>query len=64
MKDIRLEMLSDMVRKGEPVNPNEAIEVIEYQTQLKKLREEKRKMWLNILWNGTPIGQLINLFKR
>jgi uncharacterized tellurite resistance protein B-like protein len=64
MKDIRLEMLSDMVRKGEPVSMNEAIEVIEYQTQLKKLREEKRKMWLNILWNGTPIGQLINLFKR
>jgi pilus assembly protein TadC len=63
MKDIRLEMLSDMVRRGEPVNMSEAIEVVEYQRELKRLREEKRKMWLDILWNSTPIGWMISLFK-
>lgn len=31
----RLEMLSDQVRKGEPISFSEAIEVIEYQKQLK-----------------------------
>lgn len=62
-KDIRLEMLSDMVRRGEPVSMNEAIEVIEYQRELKRLREEKKKMWLGI-FNSTPIGQIINLFKK
>ena len=39
MKDERLEMLSDKVRMGEPIDFNEAIEVIEYQEQLKQERK-------------------------
>ncbi len=35
----RLEMLSDMVRKGEPIDFSEAMEVIEYQEQLKVERK-------------------------
>jgi hypothetical protein len=63
MKDDRLEMLSDMVRKGEPININEAFEVIQYQEELKRIRNEKKKMWLSI-FNSTPIGQILNLFKK
>ena len=36
----RLEILSDKVRRGEPIDFIEALEVIEYQTQLKKHRKE------------------------
>ncbi len=63
MKNDRLEMLSDMVRRGEPISMNEAFEVIQYQEELKEIRNEKKKMWLSI-FNSTPIGQIINLFKR
>ncbi len=44
-KDKRLELLSDEVRKGNPIGLREAMEVVEYQTQLKNEREvrsEKR----------------------
>ncbi len=60
MKDERLETLSEMVRRGRPVSIDEAFEVIQYQ---EKIRKEKRKMWYAI-WESTPIGQLINLFKK
>lgn len=36
IKDNRLEELSDKVRKGIPISMVEAMEVIEYQEQLKK----------------------------
>jgi hypothetical protein len=41
MKDKRLEELSDRVRKGEPLPMLMAMEVIQYQTELKKQREER-----------------------
>lgn len=63
MKDERLETLSEMVRRGMPVSMNEALEVIQYQQELKRIRNEKRKVWLSI-FNSTPIGELIKLFKR
>jgi hypothetical protein len=61
MKNERLEILSDMVRRGEPIPMKEALEVIEYQTELKKQRVN-RSWWESILF-ATPIGQFINLFK-
>ena len=36
IKDKRLEELSDKVRRGNPISMLEAMEVIEYQEQLKK----------------------------
>ena len=63
MKNDRLETLSEMVRRGMPVSMNEALEVIGYQQELKRIRNEKRKVWLSI-FNSTPIGELIKLFKR
>ena len=36
IKDKRLEELSDKVRRGIPIGMGEAMEVIEYQEQLKK----------------------------
>jgi hypothetical protein len=36
----RLEMLSDKVRKGELISFNEALEVIQYQQQLKENRKK------------------------
>lgn len=39
-KDDRLELLSDKVRKGIPINFSEAIEVIDYQTKLRLHKEE------------------------
>jgi hypothetical protein len=35
----RLEMLSEKVRRGQPIDFNEAIEVIDYQEQLKQERK-------------------------
>jgi len=63
MKDERLETLSEMIRRGKPVSIDEAFEVIQYQEKLKT--ERKAKMgWLDMLFNSTPIGGLINLFKK
>jgi hypothetical protein len=36
IKDKRLDELSDKVRRGTPVSLQEALEVVEYQEQLKK----------------------------
>ncbi len=41
MKDKRLEFLSDEVRKGNPIGLKEAMETIEYQSGLKKIRRER-----------------------
>ncbi len=41
MKDERLELLSDEVRKGNPIGMREAMEVVEYQKVLRKQREER-----------------------
>lgn len=38
----RLEILSDMVRKGEPIGLLEALEVIEYQERLKQVKREQK----------------------
>ena len=45
MKDDRLEMLSDKVRWGEPIDFCEAIEVIDYQMKLKQ--EQINNSWFN-----------------
>lgn len=45
MKDERLEMLSDKVRMGEPIDFSEAIEVIDYQMKLKQ--ERINNSWVN-----------------
>ena len=42
MKDTRLEALSDKVRKGEPIGFGEALEVIEYQENLKKQKSPSK----------------------
>ena len=63
MKDERLETLSEMIRRGKPVSIDEAFEVIQYQENLKAQRKAKMG-WLDMLFNSTPIGQLINLFKK
>lgn len=50
IKDNRLEELSDKVRRGNPISMVEAMEVIEYQEQLKK--------------NKVPyIDRILNFFK-
>ena len=48
-KDLRLEDLSDLVRKGEPIDLKDAFEVIEYQTKLKDSRMERTNRRLKIL---------------
>lgn len=45
MKDERLELLSDKVRRGIPIGFIEALEVIEYQESIKK---EKVSWWQKI----------------
>ena len=47
MKDARLELLSDKVRMGEPINIIEALEVIEYQEALRKKRNST--FWRKLL---------------
>ena len=44
MKDERLEMLSDKVRMGVPIDFSEAIEVIDYQMKLQQ--ERKNNSWI------------------
>ena len=44
MKDKRLEMLSDKVRLGVPIDFKEAIEVIDYQMKLQQ--ERKNNSWV------------------
>ena len=44
MKDERLEMLSDKVRMGVPIDFSEAIEVIDYQMKLQQ--ERKPNSWI------------------
>ena len=44
MKDERLEMLSDKVRRGIPIDFHEAIEVIDYQQRLQQ--ERKNNSWV------------------
>ena len=49
----RLEILSDMVRKGKPIDFSEAIEVINYQENLKLERKKnsfvyKVKRWIGV----------------
>jgi hypothetical protein len=47
MKDERLEMLSNKVRMGQPIDFLEALEVIEYQEQL-KLEQRKNSFLYKI----------------
>ena len=49
MKNKRLEDLSDEVRKGNPIGLSEAMEVIEYQTEIQKSRKERTNRRLRIL---------------
>lgn len=47
IKDNRLEELSDMVRRGNPISMQEAMEVIIYQEQLKKNKPSLKDRILN-----------------
>ena len=49
MKDKRLEILSDEVRKGNPIGLGEALEVIEYQTEIQRGIKERTNRRLRIL---------------
>ncbi len=49
MKDKRLEILSDEVRKGHPIGLSEALEVIQYQTEIRKYK--KKTKWYQRLFN-------------
>ena len=49
MKNERLEILSDEVRKGNPIGLSEALEVIQYQTEIQKSRKERTNRRLRIL---------------
>jgi hypothetical protein len=49
MNDKRLEMLSDMVRKGESIGFGEALEVIEYQQMLQKEKESKKSWFTKMI---------------
>ena len=53
--DKRLENLSDMVRKGIPIDIGDAFEVIDYQTRLRVERANKQ--------DKTIIGRIVNFFK-
>ena len=52
MKDDRLEILSDMVRKGQPIDFSEVIEVINYQENLKLERKKNSFMYKVKRWIG------------
>lgn len=62
MKNGHLEMLSEMVRRGEPLSLQETMDVIEYQNGLKNERKNM-KWWEGILY-GTPIGEMVNFIKK
>lgn len=49
MKNKRLETLSDEVRKGNPIELNEALEVIQYQNEMRKYK--KGTKWYQRLFN-------------
>ena len=49
MKDKRLEILSDEVRKGNPIGLSEALEVIQYQTEMRKYKKQSK--WYQRLFN-------------
>lgn len=49
MKNERLEILSDEVRRGNPIGLNEALEVIQYQTEIQKSKKERTQRRLRIL---------------
>lgn len=49
MKDKRLEELSELVRKGQPIDLSDAFEVVEYQTKIVKEEMERTKKRLRIL---------------
>ena len=52
MKDDRLVILSDMVRKGQPIDFSEAIEVINYQENLKLERRKNSFVYKVKRWFG------------
>ena len=49
MKNKRLEILSDEVRRGNPIGLNEALEVIQYQTEIRKYKKQTK--WYQRLFN-------------
>ena len=49
MKNKRLEILSDEVRRGNPIGLNEALEVVEYQNEIQKIRKERTQRRLRVL---------------
>ena len=49
MKNKRLEILSDEVRRGNPIGLNEALEVVEYQNEIQKSIKERTQRRLRVL---------------
>jgi len=49
MRDGKLEFLSDEVRKGNPIGLREAMEVVEYQSGLQKMRKARSERRERIL---------------
>mgnify|MGYP003334968363 FL=1 len=47
MKDERLEILSEKVRMGEPIEVSEAIEVIEYQQRMRQLMLKRKQSFIS-----------------
>lgn len=45
----RLEGLSNKARKGIPIGINEALDVIEYQENLKKTKKKKKTFWEKLI---------------
>jgi hypothetical protein len=50
LRDERLEEVSDQIRKGIPVNFQDAIAAIDYQNMLRDNRKQ-RDNWLRRMWN-------------
>ncbi len=55
MKDEKLEFLSDEVRKGNPIGLREAMEVVEYQSELQKIRKARSERRERIIKSLTAV---------
>jgi len=47
VKDERLEILSEKVRMGEPIEVSEAVEVIEYQQRMRQLMLKRKQSFIS-----------------
>ena len=59
MKNKRLEILSDEVRRGNPIGLNEALEVVEYQNEIQKSIKERTQRRLRVLKSMAAIVVMV-----